>query len=320
MVLMWTINIQAQFIRADYKKASIMYHRPVIVSLVDLSEAANECDSAYMQWYNQTIVDLMKEHWKLNDSIMTMDPMRYTSMIGSKSPEYAVFMVKPSREGQQSSNDIFWYRSFTFILFLSEDGMRIDPEIVDRSSPIIPDSDNSGHLLRGRYIFKLSMANSQLSISDLIFVINQFNYKVQEALEKRYSKKGLYGEKVPPELTASLKNKTLLIPKGLFDEELDSADMAKLYKHPFRICSQEDIQSTISSRDENMAYFHYFWSDQERMFLGGIVDTHNGNVLAMLKPRAAILKDSDCLQAGTSYRTLLEVKSNQLKRLNRAIK
>ena len=235
LVLFFTSHSYSQFIRADHKKAALIYHRPVIVTLFDLAEAENACDSARMQWYNENIVDLMKKHWKLNDSIITMEPKRFFSMIGSKSPEYAVFTAKPSREGQQSSSDIFWYRSFTFMLYLSEDGMRIDPEMVDRSSPLIPDSDNSGHLLRGRYIFKLSLANPQLSTDDIVFVIRQFNYKVHEALDKRYSKKGLFGEKVSPELTASLQTRTLLIPNDLFVEEINEEQIGKLYGHPFRV-------------------------------------------------------------------------------------
>jgi hypothetical protein len=164
------------------------------------------------------------------------------------------------------------------------------------------------------------MADFRLSISDLVFVIRQFNYKVQEALDKRYSKKGLFGEKVPPELTVSLQSKTLLIPHDLFGEELNEEQVGKLYSHPFRLCSQEEINSAISSKEENLAYFHYFWSDQERMFLGGVVDTQNGNVLATLKPRAVNLANSECLPPGTSYRTLIGMKSGQLKRLSKAIK
>jgi hypothetical protein len=164
------------------------------------------------------------------------------------------------------------------------------------------------------------MADPHLSTSDLIFVIRQFNYKVQEALDKRYSKKGLYGEKVPAELTSSLKNKTLLIPKGMFEEETDSVEIAKRYEYPFRLCSHEEIQTAISSDVANMAYFHYFWSDQERMFLGGVIDTHSSNILAMLRPRSVTLKDSDCLPAGTSYQNLIHLKSSQLKRLSRMIK
>ena len=230
LILVGNLQVQAQFIRADYKKAEIMYHRPVIISMFDLSLAENGCDSAHMQWYNENILAVMKEHWKLNDSIILMGRKRLSSIIGSKSPEYAVFMARPSREGQQSSNDIFWYRSFTFMLFLSEDGMRMDPELVDRSSPLIPDTDDSGHLLRGRYIFKISMADMRLSVDDLVFVISQFNNKVQEALEKRYSKKGLFGEKVAVELSSSLKTKTLLIPDNLYTEEIDEDQLKKVYK------------------------------------------------------------------------------------------
>ncbi len=98
----------------------------------------------------------MPKYWTLNDSVIFMERRLLTSIVGSKSPEYAVFSAKPSQEGQQSSNDIFWSRSFTFMLFLSEDGRRLDPDLVDRNSPIIPDTDNGGQLLRGRYIFKLS--------------------------------------------------------------------------------------------------------------------------------------------------------------------
>ena len=320
IILFANLQIQAQFIRADYKKAGIMYHRPVIVPMLDLSLAENECDLAQMHWYNNNIKALMKEHWRLNDSIITMDEKRLTSIIGSKSPEYAIFLAIPSREGQQSSSDIFWYRSFTFMLFLSEDGMRMDPDMVDRASPLIPNTDNSGQLLRGRYIFKLSMANFHLSVNDLVFVISQFNNKVEESLEKRYSKKGLYGEKVAEVLTSTLKSKTLLIPDNLYAEGIDETRIANVYKHPFRICTQEEITSLINERKENTAYIHYFWSDQERMFLGGIVDAQSGDVLAMLKPRSVRLEHSDCLMPGSSYRSLIRIKPDQLKKLSRNIK
>ena len=121
-------------------------------------------------------------------------------------------------------------------------------------------------------------------------------------------------------MTASMKNKTLLIPDNIFFEDMDVVEIGKLYKYPFRLSSQEKIQSAISSAEENTAYLHYFWSDQDRMFLGGVIDTHNGNILATLKPRAVSLEDIECLQAGTSYRTLIRMKSSQLKRLSRAIK
>ena len=55
------------------------------------------------------------------------------------------------------------------------------------------------------------------------------------------------------------------------------------------------------------------------MFLGGVIDIQTGNVLAMLKPGAASLKHSECLQAGSTYRTLIRMRAKQLKRLSRSI-
>jgi hypothetical protein len=310
----------SQLIRADYKKAELIYHRPVVVPIYDLTDAADACESAQMSWFNEAMRELMPEYWALNDSVIFMEKRMLTSIIGSKSPEYVVFSARKTREGQQSSNDIYWYDSFTFMLFLSEDGRRLDPVMVDRNSPIIPDTESGGQLLRGRYIFKLSFADMHLSKSDIIFAIRQFNDRVTEALEKKYSKKGLYASKIPRELTASLKEKTLLLPTDLDPDGTDMETISRYYRHPFRLLSQEEIEAARLSGQENTAFLHYIWSDSERMFLGTIIDTHTGELLAVLKPNAVQLEQSNCLPAGTSNRTMIRMKAKRLKSLSRAIK
>jgi len=314
------LQSQAQFLRADYKKADIMYHRPLIVALLDLQDAEDACDSIHMSWYNEKIREIVPKYWTLNDSIIFMEKRMLRSIIGSRSPEYAVLRAQTSLEGQQSSNDIFWSRSFTFMLFLSEDGQRLDPEMVDRNSPLVPDTDMGGHLLRGRYIFKLSFNDYQLSTGDLIFVINQFNNSVNLALERRYSKKGVYAQKVPKEITYLLKSKTLLIPDNLYEEGVDEPVVAKYYVHPFRIVSQEEITNAIINQDENAAYIHYLWSDAERMFIGNVIDTKSGELMAVLKSGAVRLEKTECLDTDISYRTLIRIQPKKLKGLSRMVK
>ena len=319
-LLIITLHSHAQFLRADYKKAELMYHRPVVVALFDLALAEDRCDSIHMSWYNDQIREVMPDHWGLNDSIIYMERRRLASIIGSRSPEYAVLTAKPSMEGQQSSNDIYWSRSFTFMLFLSEDGMRLDQDMVDRNSPIIPDTDVSGQLLRGRYIFKLSFANDQLSVNDLVFAIQQFNDRVQLALNRKYSKKGLYAQKIPKETSATLTTKTLLIPDNLDPDGIDEKIILKYYKHPFLIASQEEIEAKITAKDENFAYLHYLWSDAERMFMTTVIDVRSGNLLAAIKAgKLESLTDNECLPAGISYRSMLRLKAIKLKTLNRLV-
>ncbi len=320
ILLISTVQSQAQFLRADYKKAELIYHRPLAVALLDLEDARDECDSLRVMWFNETIREVMPGYWTLNDSVIFMEKRLLTSIIGSKSPEYAVFSAKPSQEGQQSSNDIFWSRSYTFMLFLSEDGRRLDPDLVDRNSPIIPDTDNGGQLLRGRYIFKLSFADHGLSTEDLIFAIGQIDDKVNLALEKRYSKKGVYAQKIPKGISASLQNITLLIPNDLDPEGIDEKIVSRYYEHPFRIASQDEITAAIKNKEENTAYIHYMWSDQERMFLGSVIGTQNGSLLAVLKPGSVKVEKADCLPSGISYRTILRMKAKKLKGLSRLVK
>lgn len=319
ILLLFGLNAYSQFLRADYKKASLIYHRPVVVPLFDLADAADACDSTHMIWFNETIKEVMPEYWELNDSVIFMDRRTITSIIGSRSPEYAIFSAGPSQEGQQSSNDIYWFRSFTFMLFLSEDGMRLDPTMVDRSSPIIPDTDNGGHLLRGRYIFKLSFADKHLSKNDIIFAIGQFNDKIKLALEQRYSKKGVFAQKIPGDVSSRLQEKILLIPYDLDPEGVDSKIVEHYYKHPFKLVSQDEIEHARQTGAENMAYLHYLWSDNERMFLGCVIDTHTGELLAVMKPNAVKLEHHDCLSAGISNRTLIRMKAKRLKNLSNAI-
>jgi len=310
----------SQFIRADYKKAELIYHRPVVVPIFDLADAKNACDSTHMIWFNETMQELMPRYWELNDSVIFMEKRMLASIIGSRSPEYAVFSARVSREGQQSSNDIYWYDSFTFMLFLSEDGKRLDPDMVDRNSPIIPDTENGGQLLRGRYIFKLSFANMYLSKSDILFAIRQFNDRVKLALEKRYPKRGLFAQRIPREITATLKTKTLLIPDDLDPAGTDIKTIEKYYKHPFALVSQEEIEAARSSAAENTAFLHYLWSDNERMFLGAVLDAQTGELLAVLKPNAIKLAHSDCLSVNASNRTLIRMKAKRLKGLSGTIK
>lgn len=320
ILLLITVQSHAQFLRADYKKAELIYHRPLAVELFDLQDAMNECDSLHMMWLNENLKKVVPEYWTLNDSIIFMEKRLLTSIIGSKSTDYAVLTARPSREGQQSSGDIYWSRSFTFMLFLSEDGRRLDPELVDRNSPIIPDSDNGGQLLRGRYIFKLSFADWGMSVGDLVFAVEQINYNVNMALEKRYSKKGVYAQKIPKYITASLQKKTLLISEDLDPEGINEDIVAKYYDHPFQIASQDEIEAAINSKAENTAYIHYLWSDQERMFLGTVIDAQNRQLLAVLKPNVTKIEKQECLPIGISNRSLIRMKTNKLKGLSKTVK
>lgn len=321
IITLFLIALQSysQFIRADYKKAELIYHRPVVVPMFDLAEAVDACDSTHMIWFNETMRELMPQYWELNDSVIFMERKMLASIIGSKSPEYAVFSARRSKEGQQSSNDIFWYDSFTFMLFLSEDGIRLDPDMVDRNSPIIPDMETGGQLLRGRYIFKLSFADMRLSKQDIIFAIRQFNDRVKLALEKKYSKKGLYAQKIPKGITATLQHKTLLLPDDLDSDGTDRKTIEKYYKYPFKLAGQEEIEAARTSEAENTAYLHYIWSDKERMFLGTVIDTRTGELLAVFKPNTVKLEHGDCLPDGISNRTLIRMKAKKLKSLSNAI-
>jgi len=320
VLFLFSVQSYCQFIRADYKKAELIYHRPVVVPIFDLADAGDACDSTHMMWFNETMREVMPEYWELNDTVIFMERRMLTSIIGSKSPEYAVFSVRKSKEGQQSSNDIFWYDSFTFMLFLSEDGRRLDPDMVDRNSPIIPDMESGGQLLRGRYIFKLSFADMRLSKSDIIFAIRKFNERVKLALERTYSKKGLFARKIPKEITATLQYKTLLLPNDIDPEGTDRKTIEKYYKYPFKLASQEEIEAARTSKAENTAFLHYIWSDNERMFLGTVIDTQSGEVLAEFKPNAIKLEQLNCLPAGDSYRTLIRMKAKKLKSLSKMIR
>jgi hypothetical protein len=291
-----------------------------VVPIFDLAEARDACDSTHMAWFNESMRELMPRYWELNDSVIFMERRMLASIIGSRSPEYAVFSARISKEGQQSSNDIFWYDSFTFMLFLSEDGRRLDPDMVDRNSPIIPDTENGGQLLRGRYIFKLSFADMRLSKSDIIFAIKQFNKRVNLALEKRYSKRGLSAKKIPKRITSELQHKTLLLPLDLDPEGTDRETIERYYHYPFKLLSQEEIEAARSSGEENTAFLHYIWSDNERMFLGTVIDGQTGELLAVLKPNAVKIEHSNCLPAGTSNRMLIRMKAKKLKSLSSAIK
>ncbi len=319
-LLLFTLQSHGQFLRGDHKKAIAIEHRPLAVALFDLAEAENECDSIYMNWYNETIKEVLPKYWTLNDSIIFKRKSWIRSVIASKSYDYAIFSARPTREGQQSSNEINWFKSFTFMLFLSEDGRRLSADIVDRNSPIIPDTDMSGQLLRGRYIFKLSFNNASLSENDLVFALKQFEDKVGLAILDKKPRGGIYAKKIPKAVSSALKNKTLLIPDDLDPEGIDKDVVSKYYDHPFRIATQQEIESAISSGAENTAYLHYLWSDHERMFLGAVIDTQSGQLLAVMTPGSARLTKFDCLPAGVSYRNQLQMKVKKLKGLSRAIK
>jgi hypothetical protein len=319
-LLLLSLQSHAQFLRADHKKAIAIEHRPLAVALFDLAEAENECDSIYMSWYNEKIVEILSSYWTLNDSIIYKKKSWIASVVASKSNDYAVFSARPSLEGQQSSNDVNWSRSYTFMLFLSEDGKRLNSEIVDRNSPLIPDSEMSGQLLRGRYIFKLSFKNPSLSENDLVFALQQFEEQVGIALFDKKPKGGIYAKKIPKSVSSDLKTITLLIPNNLDPEGIDDDVVSKYYDHPFRIARQEEIEAAITAKKENTAYLHYIWSDQERMFLGTVIDAQSGQLLAVLSPGSARLAKFDCLPPGVSYRTQLQMKVKKLKGLSRAIK
>ncbi len=314
----------SQFIRADYKKAMELVKRPLIVALFDMEEeAGNLCDSMHMAWYNENIKEIFREHWTLSDSIIFMRSRRVASILRSKSDDYVVFSAGPSREGQQSSGDIFWFPSFTFMLYLSEDGRKFDSRMVDRSlyeSPLVPDMEMTGQLFRGKYIFKLSFSSLALSKNDLLFAINTFQNSIEQSLSEQKASGGIYAKKVPKYISASLSQKTLLIPVDLDREGIDKEAVARYYKHPFKMATHEQIEKARSERTENTAYLHYLWSDQERMFLGNVIDAQSGQILAVLGPGVARMNQADCMDPGTSYRELMRVKTKKLKSLSKLAK
>lgn len=319
-LLVFASRAHAQFLRADHNKAEAMYHRPLAVVLFDLDECESHCDSIHMAWYNEKIREVLPGTWELSDSIIFMEGSKAGAVILSKDNDYVMLTAGLSSEGQQSSGDIFWYSSFSFMLFLSEDGRHLSGNRVDRSSPLIPDNDLSGQLLRGRYIFKCSFADIALSENDLLFALSLISSKVRLALEKGYPRKGLYADRVSKEDTHSLKDRVLLIPDRLDDAGVTAKKVSAYYDFPFRIASGHEIENAIRMKEENTAYLHYLWSDRARMFLGMVVDTESNTVLAELKPMAVGPEGQDCLPAGTSYRTTLRMKLKKLKGLNRMIK
>ena len=299
LLLFFTLQLDAQFLRADHKKAEQLRFRPLIVALFDMeTEAGNQCDSIHMAWYNEHIRTAIKEYWDFSDSIIFMKSPRVASIIASKSHEYVILSAGPSQEGQQSSSEVFWFPSFTFMLYLSEDGKKFDTRMVDRSlysTPLVPDQEMTGQLFRGRYIFKLSFADLKLSDNDLVFAIRQFTSKIEDAMVYKDSKGGIYAKKIPKKTSATLKTKTLLIPDNLDPEGVSIDIIKKYYKHPFRIASNEQIDQAIADNAENTAYLHYLWSDKERMFLCNVIDIRSGEVIAVLGPGAARLTKGDCI-------------------------
>ena len=86
---------RAQFLRADYKKAAELKHRPLAVVLPDPeTEASNACDSLHMTWYNDHIADAFEKQWSLSDSIVFISSRKAASIIGSKSHEFDRFQCK----------------------------------------------------------------------------------------------------------------------------------------------------------------------------------------------------------------------------------
>lgn len=324
ILLFIILQSQAQFLHADYKKAEALKYRPVLVALFDMEEEAGTyCDSIHMAWYNEKIREIFSQHWTLSDSIIFMKSRRVASIIASKSHDYVIFSAGPSREGQQSSNDVFWFPSFTFMLYLSEDGKRFDSRMVDRglySYPLVPDMEMTGQLFRGKYIFKLSFTGLSLSESDLVFALQQFNESILTALAKKKPKGGIYAKKVPKEISSRLKSITLLLPDNLDPEGITEELVSKYYKHPFRIATQEDIEKAISSRAENTAYIHYLWSDQQRMFVGMVIDAQSGELLAVMGPGVARLHEAGCPDPGSSYRSQIRIKTKKLKNLSKLVK
>jgi len=319
-----TLQSQAQFLHADHKKADALKYRPVLVALFDMEEEAGTyCDSIHMAWYNEKIREIFRQHWSLSDSIIFMKSRRVASIIVSRSRDYVIFSAGPSREGQQSSNDIFWFPSFTFMLYLSEDGRRFNSRMVDRglySYPLVPDMEMTGQLFRGKYIFKLSFADLSLSESDLVFALQQFDESILTALAEKKPKGGIYAKRIPKEISSRLKSAVLLVPDNLDPEGVTEELVSKYYEHPFRIATQEDIEDAVSSKAENTAYIHYLWSDHQRMFLGMVIDAQSGEVLAVMGPGVALLNKHGCPEPGSSYRSQIRIKIKKLKNLSRLVK
>lgn len=313
-----SLHSSGQFVRADYKKALELEHRPLIVMLFDLAkDARTQCDSTHMAFYNETMREILPEYWTLSDSIIFMKSSRVERIIESKSKEYVIFSSGYAREGQQSSGDVFWYPSFTFMLFLSEDGMRFDGSMIDRGnfrSPYIADQEMTGQLFRGKYIFKLSFFNYALSENDILLVMKQFTANIEEALKQKYPKGGIYAGKMDKDMVASLKNYTLLVPSGIYEEGISRKKIESFYDHPFRIAGEEEIRQFISLNTEGMAYIHYLWSDHMRMFQAFIIDAGSKDIIAVFRPGKVSI-GNDCMPAGKSYRAHIEMHPKHLKRL-----
>lgn len=308
-----------QFLHADHKKAAELKHRPLIVSLFSLEEEAiSHCDSIHMEFYNMKIRELVSQYWTLSDSIIFMRSKKVESIISSKSTDYVILSAGSSKEGQQSSNDIFWYPSFTFMLFLSEDGMRFDGSIIDRghySTPYLTDLEMTGQLFRGKYIYKMSFYDMALSENDLRFCLDQFTKSISDAIAKKYPKGGIYAKKPDKKAAAALKDKTLLVPDNIGTEEVNNKLVSRYYDHSFQICSEAEISRAIAESDTAKAYIHYLWSDHLRMYQAFIIDTETKEVITSFRPGQVDINTQDCLPAGTSYRNRIRLNLKHLKRL-----
>lgn len=316
-LLLFFFRSEAQFLNADHKKAEELKHRPLIVALFDpAEEAKTHCDSLHMVFYNEHIRKVFSDHWKLSDSIIFMRSKRVASIIAAKSNDYVIFSAGPSVEGQQSSSEVFWFPSFTFMLYLSEDGKRFDSKMVDRalySSPLVPDIEMTGHLSRGKYIFKLSLYEKYIAENDLIFVLTQFSNQISEALKAQKTRGGIYAKRLPDNIRDQLKTRTLLIPLGMDPEVESEQDISRYYNFPFRLTSHQEIERTINEEKADYAYIHYLWSDHQRMFQAYVIDAETKEVLSVFKAGNIEIDLEKCLPAGTSYRKNITFSVKRLK-------
>jgi hypothetical protein len=140
--------------------------------------------------------------------------------------------------------------------------------------------EHAGHRnnleLDREWIGKIGLPSCLSSEEDVLFFA-QHMYNQLEIIKNQSASGNRKKSSLNPQLTLSLKSKTLLLPQEKMGVE--SSEFKRFYKAPTTQSSASTIKSAILNKESGKAYLTVLWSDKRFKWVLVAVDCSNGEIL-----------------------------------------
>lgn len=235
--------------------------RILVVQLLDKSE------EKYLS-RNAVIKDLFRTDWQWNDSIQFRTREEIEKLYEKTDERYAVMEMdwqKYDIRSRETNEVTFTQDYYAYSLYL------ITKDVLKLSK--------SEKKIIKRAVLQVTYPFTTDDHADLTFAIQQFDFHLSEA-ERRTDERLSYPI---AENQEALKGKTLLLPQEHLKSDADEESVAKHYKHPFKIVSNQEMLQTAKSKKAGYAYVKFIYCPIYQQYAVVAVDAETGAILSLFK-------------------------------------